>query len=60
MEPIDWGHAWNIVGGGLLVVFLIMALLATLTHFMGKYFIGMEKRKKAKAKAEAEAGGAAS
>jgi Na+-transporting methylmalonyl-CoA/oxaloacetate decarboxylase gamma subunit len=60
MEPIDWGHAWSIVGGGLLVVFLIMSLLATMTHFMGKYFQGLEKRKKAKAKAAAEAEGASS
>ena len=47
MQPTDWGQAWQIVGGGLLTTFLIMSLLAVLTHFMGKIFVAVEKRQKA-------------
>ncbi|MCB2184875.1 MAG: OadG family protein [Deltaproteobacteria bacterium] len=46
MQPVDWGQAWSIVWGGLLVVFLIMSLLAIFTHYMGKIVQGFEKRKK--------------
>jgi Na+-transporting methylmalonyl-CoA/oxaloacetate decarboxylase gamma subunit len=47
MEPIDWGQAWSIVGGGLLTTFTIMSLLALFTHVMGKFFVAAEKRKAA-------------
>ena len=50
MEPVNWGEAFRIVGGGLVVVFLIMSILATCTHFMGKIFINIEAKKKAAAK----------
>ena len=54
--PVDWGQAFSIVGGGLLVVFLIMSLLAGATSIMGKIFVAREARKKAAAQAkEAEA-----
>ena len=60
MQPVDWGEAFRIVVGGLVAVFFIMTLLATATHFMGKFFIAQDKRKKeaekaAKAAAKAEA-----
>ena len=57
MQPVDWGEAWRIVGGGLLAVFVIMSLLATITHFMGKAFVAHDKRKKAEAKADQVAEG---
>lgn len=47
MEPIDWGQAWSIVGGGLLTTFTIMALLAVTTNLLGKLFVSLEKRKEA-------------
>lgn len=50
--PTDWGQAFSIVGGGLLVVFLIMSLLAVATSLMGKYFTAREAKKKAAAKAK--------
>ncbi len=50
MEPVNWGEAFRIVGGGLVVVFLIMSILAACTHFMGKIFINIEAKKKAAAK----------
>jgi Na+-transporting methylmalonyl-CoA/oxaloacetate decarboxylase gamma subunit len=54
--PVDWGQAFRIVGGGILVVFLIMSLLALATTIMGKIFTAREARKKAAAQAkEAEA-----
>lgn len=58
MESVtDWGQAWRIVGGGLVAVFVIMTLLATATHVMGKIFQSVEKSKKEKAKqAEAKSG----
>ena len=46
MKPINWGEAWSIVFSGLLAVFFIMSLLAILTHYMGKIFQNVEKRKK--------------
>ncbi len=46
-QPVDWGEAFRIVGGGLLVVFLIMSLLAVLTSWMGKFFTAREAKKKA-------------
>jgi len=52
MQPVDWSQAFQIVGGGLLAVFVIMSLLAVSTHFMGKIFQGIEKRKAAQAEAE--------
>lgn len=55
MEPVNWGVAFRIVGGNLVVVFAIMSLLAILTHFMGKIFQNIEAKKKALAKA-AQAG----
>ncbi len=55
MQPTDWGQAFSVVGGGLTATFLIMALLATITHFMGKLFISLEKKKQAKAQADKEA-----
>lgn len=55
MEPVDWGHAFQIVLGGVAAVFCIMMLLALSTHYMGKLVQGYEKRKREKAKAgEAE------
>ena len=48
MEPVDWGQAWNIVGGGLLTTFSIMALLAVFTQIMGKFFVAAERRKATK------------
>jgi len=48
MEPIDWGQAWSIVGGGLLTTFTIMALLALTTTILGKIFVSVEKRNEAK------------
>ncbi len=54
MQPTDWGEAFRIVGGGLLAVFFIMSLLATITHFFGKYFVALEAKKKAR-EAEQEA-----
>ena len=56
MAEVNWGEAFRIVGGGLVVVFLIMSLLAIATTIMGKIFSGLEARKKAKAKAEAAQG----
>jgi len=50
--PVDWGHAFGIVGGGLLVVFLIMSLLAVATSLMGKIFTSREAKRKAAAKAK--------
>ena len=50
--PVDWGQAFRIVGGGVLVVFLIMSLLALSTSLMGKYFTAREAKKKAAAKAK--------
>jgi Na+-transporting methylmalonyl-CoA/oxaloacetate decarboxylase gamma subunit len=50
MQPTDWGEAFRIVVGGIAAVFFIMSILALTTHFMGKIFIGLEKRKKEKAK----------
>ena len=50
MEPTNWGQAWSIVGGGLLTTFTIMALLALITHLMGKIFIFHEKHKDTQAK----------
>jgi Na+-transporting methylmalonyl-CoA/oxaloacetate decarboxylase gamma subunit len=52
MEPVNWGHAFQIVLGGVAAVFCIMTLLALSTHFMGKLVQGYEKRKKEKAKDE--------
>ena len=52
MQPVDWSQAFQIVGGGLLAVFVIMPLVAVSTHFMGKIFQGIEKRKAAQAEAE--------
>ncbi|BEQ16443.1 OadG family transporter subunit [Desulfoferula mesophila] len=53
--PVDWGQAFSIVGGGLLVVFLIMSLLALATSLMGKIFTAREAKKKAAAAAQKEA-----
>jgi len=50
MQPVDWGEAFRIVLGGLVAVFFIMSLLATVTHFMGKIFAARAK-KDAEAKA---------
>ena len=55
MQSTDWAQAFSIVGGGLTAVFIIMSLLALATHFMGKIFINLEKRKAAEAKAAEEA-----
>ena len=55
MHSTDWAQAFSIVGGGLTAVFVIMSLLALATHFMGKIFINLEKRKAAEAKAAEEA-----
>ena len=54
MQPpaTDWGEAFRIVGGGILVVFLIMSLLAIATSIMGKIFTAREAKKKAAAKAK--------
>ena len=52
MQPVDWGQAWSIVGGGLLAVFAIMTLLAGATSLLGKFFSSMDKRKAAAAKAQ--------
>lgn len=51
MQPVDWGEAFRIVGGGIAAVFFIMVTLATVTHFMGKFFIAREARKKEAEKA---------
>ncbi|MBU1276384.1 MAG: OadG family protein [Proteobacteria bacterium] len=53
--PVDWGEAFRIVGGGLLVVFLIMSLLAVATTIMGKIFTARDAKKKAAAAAQGEA-----
>ncbi len=50
-QAVDWGQAFRIVGGGIVVVFVIMSLLAVSTMIMGKIFTGIEARKKAAAKA---------
>ncbi len=55
MQPTDWSQAFQIVGGGLTAVFVIMSLLALATHFMGKIFMNLEKRKAAQAEASEEA-----
>lgn len=55
MEPVDWGQAWGIVGGGVLVVFLIMSLLASITSLLGRIVQGYEAKKKAQAAAAGEA-----
>ena len=60
MQPVDWGEAFRIVVGGVVAVFFIMSVLATVTHFMGQFFINQAKRKAeaekaAKAAAEAAA-----
>jgi len=49
---VNWGQAFRIVGGGILVVFLIMSLLAVATTIMGKIFTAREAKKKAAAKAK--------
>lgn len=53
MNTVDWGQAWQIVGGGIAAVFFIMVILSLVTHFMGKIFIRYEARKKAAAEAAA-------
>jgi len=53
--PVDWGQAFRIVGGGILVVFVIMSLLAIATTIMGKIFTAREAKKKAAAKKAKEA-----
>lgn len=53
--PVDWGEAFRIVGGGILVVFLIMSLLAVATTIMGKMFASYDAKKKAAAAAKGEA-----
>jgi len=55
MQATDWAQAFSIVGGGLTAVFIIMSLLALATHFMGKIFINLEKRKAQNAEASEEA-----
>jgi Na+-transporting methylmalonyl-CoA/oxaloacetate decarboxylase gamma subunit len=52
MGPVDWGHAFQIVVGGVAAVFCIMMLLALSTHYMGKLVQGYEKRKREKAQAK--------
>ena len=54
-SPVDWGEAFRIVGGGILVVFLIMSLLAFTTSIMGKIFTAREAKKKAASAAQKEA-----
>lgn len=51
MHPVDWGQAFRIVGGGLLAVFFIMSILALTTHYIGKIFMGVNRRKEEAAKA---------
>ena len=54
MEPVNWGEAFRIVGGGVLAVFFIMSILAVTTHFMGKIFASAAKKKEADQAGEAE------
>jgi Na+-transporting methylmalonyl-CoA/oxaloacetate decarboxylase gamma subunit len=54
MEPVDWGQAFRIVGGGLVAVFFIMSILAVTTHIMGKIFSGAAKKKEADQQGEAK------
>lgn len=54
MQPVDWGQAFSIVGGGVLAVFFIMSILALTTHFMGKIFASAAKKKEADQKGEAK------
>ena len=51
MSEVNCAEAWSIVGRGLGLVFLIMILLATMTHFMGKVVGKYEATKKAKEEA---------
>lgn len=54
MEPVDWGQAFRIVGGGVVAVFLIMSILALTTHLMGKIFAKSAKKKEADQAGEAK------
>ncbi len=54
MQPVDWGEAFRIVGGGLLAVFFIMSLLAVVTHLLGKVFANSAKKKEAAQAGEAK------
>lgn len=54
MQPVDWGQAFSIVGGGLVAVFFIMSVLALTTHFMGKIFANIAKKKEADQAGEAK------
>jgi Na+-transporting methylmalonyl-CoA/oxaloacetate decarboxylase gamma subunit len=54
MQPVDWGQAFSIVGGGLLAVFFIMSVLAIATHLMGKIFASAAKKKEAAQAGEAK------
>lgn len=51
MPEVNWTEAWSIVGRGIGLVFIIMILLATLTHFMGKLVGRYEAAKKAREEA---------
>lgn len=53
----DWSLIWSTVVTGIVVVFLILAILVFLLWLMGKIFSGVSKsgEKKKKAAAEAEA-----
>jgi Na+-transporting methylmalonyl-CoA/oxaloacetate decarboxylase gamma subunit len=54
MEPVDWGQAFRIVGGGIVAVFFIMSILAVTTHLMGKIFASAAKKKEADQEGEAK------
>lgn len=54
MQPVDWGQAFRIVGGGLAAVFFIMSVLAVTTHLMGKIFANSAKKKEAGQAGEAK------
>ena len=54
MQPVDWGQAFRIVGGGVAAVFLIMSILAVTTHLMGKIFAKSAKDDEAAKSGEAK------
>ena len=43
---IDWNETLRIVFGGLAAVFFIMALLAVMTHVVGKVIARFEQKEK--------------
>ncbi len=56
MHQVDWAQAWQVVFGGLTVVFVIMSMLALSTHYLGKLIQAIERRRARANSEQAEAG----